>query len=568
MNTGERGGIGWRALMVAVPLAGQLASYSLRQARGDVLAGLAAAAVLIPQSMAYGQVAGLTPTAGLYAALGAAVGYALFTSTRVVSVGPSSVMAIMTFTAVHDRAHGVAGPALALATGLALLAGVLCLTGAVLRLGNLAELLSQPVMLGYLAGSGLVIIASQANKLLGVTVEGRGTIVQVWQVLTHLTRAHPLSASLGAGCLVVLVLLRHYAPALPGSLVVVLGAIAISATARLGDHGVALVGAVSRGLPIPALPALSPADVWALLPAAAGVALVASAEIGRAAGGFGTYRGVRLNADRELAALGAANAVTAVLGGLPSAASYSRSTSARRTGATTQVFQLVTAGAVVVALLAGSPLAARLPLTALAAVAMTSAARLIDFGAFLQIWRGWRAEGVIALVAAIGVIGLGALQGLLLAVALAVWQLVRAAAHPHDAVLAYAGPDQPPREVADDDPAHPDVLIYRVDAPLFFANAHRIRDRVLALAAQRSPELQYVILDAEAVFYLDATAAETLARLAVELRAHSWQLVVARPRQAVLNTLRSTPYEHGAAQHLPSFPTVRAAFAATQRPPP
>jgi high affinity sulfate transporter 1 len=567
MNTGERGGIGWRALTVVVPLAGQLVSYSLRQARGDVLAGLAAAAVLIPQSMAYGQVAGLTPTTGLYAALGAAVGYALFTSTRVVSVGPSSVMAIMTFTAVHDRAHGVAGPALALATGLALLAGVLCLTGAVLRLGNLAELLSQPVMLGYLAGSGLVIIASQANKLVGVTVQGRGTIVQVWQVLTHLNRAHPLTAILGAGCLVVLVLLRRF-PALPGSLVVLLGAIAISATARLGERGVALVGAVSPGLPVPALPALNAADVWALLPAAAGVALVASAEIGRAAGGLGTYRGVRLNADRELAALGAANAVTGVLGGLPSAASYSRSTSARRTGATTQVFQLVTAGAVVVALLAGSPLAARLPLTALAAVAMTSAARLIDVGAFLQIWRGWRAEGVIALVAAIGVIGLGALQGLLLAVALAVWQLVRAAAHPHDAVLAYAGPDQPPREVADDDPAHPDVLIYRVDAPLFSANAHRIRDRVFALAAQRAPELRYVILDAEAVFYVDATAAETLARLAVELRAHSWQLFVARPREAVLHTLHSTPYEHGAAQHLPSFPTVRAAFDATQRPPP
>src|SRR5512144_1704403 len=200
MNTGERGAIGRSPLTVVVlPLAGQLGSYSLRQARGDVLAGLAAAAVLIPQSMAYGQVAGLTPTAGLYAALGAAVGYALFTSTRVVSVGPSSVMAIMTFTAVHDRAHGAAGPALALAAGLALLAGVLCLAGAALRLGNLAELLSQPVMLGYLAGSGLVIIASQANKLLGVAVQGRGTIVQVWQVLTHLNRAQPLTANPGRG---------------------------------------------------------------------------------------------------------------------------------------------------------------------------------------------------------------------------------------------------------------------------------------------------------------------------------------------------------------------------------
>ncbi|MGE5763451.1 MAG: STAS domain-containing protein [Mycobacterium leprae] len=223
----------------------------------------------------------------------------------------------------------------------------------------------------------------------------------------------------------------------------------------------------------------------------------------------------------------------------PPAASYSRTASAGGAGATTQMFQLVTATAVVVALLAGAPLAERLPVTALAAVAVISATRLIDVGGLLQIWHGWRDEGVIALVAAVGVVGLGPLRDLLVAVALAVWELVGRAARPHDAVLAYVGPHHPPRKLDGKPSPHPDVLIYRVDAPLFFANAGRVRDRVLTLTAHNAPQLRWVILDAEAVFYVDATAAAALARLTVDLRTHGCDLAVARARNAVLATLRA-----------------------------
>lgn len=551
----ERAGVHRHPLAVLVPLAGELTSYSRRHLRGDLVAGLAAAAVLVPNAMAYGQVAGLVPTAGLYAALGSAVAYALFTSTRIVAVGPTSTMAILTFTAVHDRANGDPGRALALAAGLSLLTGGVCLAAAVLRLGALGNLLSQPVMLGYLAGSGVVILAGQAKKLVGVSVDSQAAVIQVWQVITHLSQAHLATAALGAGSLAALVLLRRWAPRVPASLVVLLGAVAISTVGGLAERGVALIGAVSPGLPLPSLPALSMADVWALLPAAAGVALIASTEIDATAGS-----GEPVNADRESAALGASSASAGLLGGFPPAASYSRTASARGAGAQTQVFQLVTAGAVVVALFAGAPLAARLPVTALAAVAMINAARLIDVAGFLRIWHAWRDEAAIALVAAVGVVGLGPLRGLLIAVALAIWELVRRAARPHDAVLAYAGPDQPPQKVDIGASPHPDVLIYRVDAPLFFANAGRIRDRVLALTARSGPQLRSVILDLEPGFYLDSTAAATPARLTVDLRDRGCGLAVARARNAVLSALRSNPYEDGATQRLPAFPSVRDAF--------
>jgi SulP family sulfate permease len=196
---------------------------------------------------------------------------------------------------------------------------------------------------------------------------------------------------------------------------------------------------------------------------------------------------------------------------------------------------------------------------------VVSVPRLVDVPGFLRLWRGWRAEGVIALVTVVAVVGFGVLRGLLVAVVLAVLQMLRRAAHPHDAVLEITSPDEPAREMDEHGLPGSKVLIYRVDAPLFFGNIGRIGERIRALAAACGPDLRYLILDAEAVFYLDATAAETMAAVTVELRGRGCELLLARVRKPVLADLAANPYHEGATRGLRAFPSVRQAYAHAQQ---
>lgn len=263
---------------------------------------------------------------------------------------------------------------------------------------------------------------------------------------------------------------------------------------------------------------------------------------------------------RESLALGTASAGAAVLGGFAATAKDPQR------GAHSQLFQLVGAGFVVFALITGGPVIGLLPLTVLAAVIIVTGSRLIDVAGFVRLWRAWRGECVLALVAAVSVVALGVLQGLLVAVVLALGQLLRRTAWPRDAVLAVPDDGGVPHEVTPGEAAASDVLVYRVDAPLFFANVNRVHQRVLSLAADRTPYPRYVVLDAEAVFYLDSTAAEVLAQLTVGLREHGCEFVLARPRERVLAALRASPFREGATQQLRVFSSVREAYAALREP--
>ncbi|MFD4140963.1 SulP family inorganic anion transporter [Streptomyces sp. NPDC058572] len=552
----------------AVPLLGQLQQHSWRGVRGDVVAGFAVAVTLVPQGLGYGQVAGLQPVSGLYTAVGAMVVFALVTSTRLVAVGPSSTMAIMTYAAVTGRAGGDAGRAAALAACLALMTGVLLLLPG--RLRGLATFMSGPVVLGYLAGTGVQVMASQVGHLLGVPTPSDRPMVKLWEVLTHLDQVQVVTAVVGISSLVVLVLLKkvfaavpalHAVPATP---VVCAAAIVVSAGADLAGHGVAMTGEISGGLPAPIWPDVTWGDVWALLPVAAGMAMIASIEgmavLRRTAGSTG---GAEVSLVRESVAMGAASAGAGFLGGFPPMASTQRTLSARGAGARSQLFQLLCAGFVVVGLLTTGPVIGLLPKTVLAAVVIVSASHLIDVPGFRRLWQGWRMEAVLALLAMVAVLGLGVLHGLLVAVVLALLQLLRRVTWPHDAVLTVDG-DGTPREVAPEASAAAEVLMYRVDAPLFFANANRIHQRILTLAAARPQYPRHVVLDAEAIFYVDSTAAEVLAQLTVDLRAHRCELVLARPHEQVLTTLRANPYRDGATRELRVFSTVREAYAALQ----
>jgi SulP family sulfate permease len=552
-------------LVEAVPVLAQLHGYSRRALGRDLLAAFAIAATLVPQGLAYGTLAGLSPAAGLYTAVGAALVFSLVTSTRFVVVGPSSTLAVMTFEAVHGRAAGDPARAAALAGCLAVLVGLLCVASPLLRMQRVSDLLSGPVMLGFLAGTGMVIFVGQVGVLLGVPAEGERALAKLWSVLTHVGTAHVVTAAVGLSAVVLILLLKRYAHGIPASLVVLLLAALASAVLHLSDHGVAVVGAVTGGLPTPRLPAVTGADVQALLPAATGVALVAVVETVTTIRKTTDPGAPRLSLGRESTALGAASLASGLLGGFAPMASTSSSLSARSVGARSQLFQIGSAGIVLFALVSGGPIFARLPLAVLAATLVTvSVPRLIDVAGFLRLWHGWRVEALIALVTAAAVVGLGVLHGLLVAVALAIGQLLRSSTHPHDAVLAVTSSDEPAHEIDEKQLPGSSVLIYRVDAPLFFANADRVADRIRALAAACGPELRSLILDAGTVFYLDATAAETMAGLTIELRERGCELLLARVRTPVLAALRANPYRAGATRDLPAFPSVRQAHAHAQ----
>ncbi|WP_433257720.1 SulP family inorganic anion transporter [Streptosporangium sp. CA-135522] len=549
-----------------VPLVGQLRHYSAGWARADVMTAFATAVTLLPQGLAYGALAGLPPVTGLYTALGAATVFALLTATRFVAVGPSSTLALLTFTAVQDRAGGDGDRAVALAAALSLLMGLCCLLVAALPLQGVAEFLSSPVMLGYLAGVGIGILAGQVGPLLGIATPGSDPLIKLWYALTHLEQAKPLTAMMGLGALAALGVLRRYLPGLPAGLVVCVLGIASTAAAGLADRGVAVVGPAAGGLPAPAWPQVTVEDLWALLLPAAGMALIASVETVSAVRQLGTDTDGRVSLDRETTVLGAASLVTGILSGFPPMASTSRTLSARGSGAQSQLFQLIAAGIVVFVLFTGGPLVALLPMAVLAAIVMAGAPRLIDVTGLLWLWRGWRAESVIALLTVVGVVALGVLRGLLIAVILSASQLISRAARPHDSLLAIVDDARPPQEIAEGSSPHPDILIYRVDAPLFFANARRIRQRVLTLVTARKPYPRCVIFDAAAVFYVDATAADTLAQLTADLQALGCRLALARVRGPALTVLRANPYHEGATRRLPVFPSVREAFIAMREP--
>ncbi|WP_431897005.1 SulP family inorganic anion transporter [Nonomuraea sp. bgisy101] len=558
-------GAGVRSATRAIPLLGQLGQYSARSLRADIVAALVISVTLLPQALGYGALAGLPPAAGLYTALGAATVFALLTRTRFVSVGPSSTLALLTFSVVHERAGSDVARATALAAVLSLLMGMWCLVGAALRLQGFSDFLSAPVMLGYQAGVAVEVIAGQLGPLLGVATHGTDPLGKMWQVCTHLEQVKPFTAAMGLGAVVALVLLKRCVSALPGGLVVCLTAIALSAAFGLARYGVAVVGPVSGGPPSLARLYTSLEDVWALLIPAAGMALVASVETVSAVRRT-TGSGEHVSLDRESAALGASSIASGALGGFPPMASTSRSLSARGAGAHSQLFSLVAAGIVVFVLFTGGPIMALLPMAVLSAIVIVGAPKLVDVPGFVRLWRSYRVESVIALISMAGVLAFGVLVGLLVAVVLSVAQLLRRAARPHDAVLSVTGDDGQAHELAGRPSPHPDILIYRADAPLFFANAAWIRQRLLTSVAAGSPPPRCVILDFEAVFYMDATAADVLAQLTLDLRALGCRVALARVHEPVLGQLRANPYHDGATQRLPVFPSVREAFTAMREP--
>ena len=398
---------------------------------GDLLAGVTVAAYLVPQVMAYAGLAGLPPVTGLWAAFPALIAYALFGSSKSVSMGPEATTALMTVVAIRPLAGGDPARFAGLASTLALLVGLMAVAAWLLRLGFFADLLSRPVLVGYLAGVALIMIADQLQNVTGVPVTGQVFAAQIGSFARGLGHVRPEVLAISLSVLAFLLLLRWRWPRLPGPLLAVL--LATAAVALIHPAGAGVVGPVPARLPGVALPTLDPGVLRELLLPAFTVLIVGFSDDVVTARSF-AGRDEQIVANRELLALGVANVGASLVHGFPVSSSGTRTAIAIAAGRKTQVYSLATAASVLVVLLVARPVLARFPTAALGGIVIFAALRLIDVQAFRRLFAFRRTELLIAVAACLGVLALDILYGVLVAIALSVADLLVRVARPHDAI--------------------------------------------------------------------------------------------------------------------------------------
>ena len=566
----RRGRIG--GLTRLLPGARVLATYQRRWLRGDLLAGLTVAAYLVPQVMAYGSLAGLTPVAGLWAAIPAMLAYAFLGSSRQLSVGPESTTAVMTAVVIGPLAAGDPARYAMLAAALAVAVGLLCLLAWATRLGFVADLLSRPILVGYLAGVALIMIVSQLTKLTGAPTEGDSFFGQLISFARHLSQIQLGTVIFAAIVLTFLFLLPSRLPAAPAPLLAVVLATVAVVVFHLQQHGLKVVGPVPAGLPRPEIPHLH--DLRSVLLPAVGVLLVGFTDNVLTARSFAARNGETIDATQELLALGVANIGAGGLHGFPVSSSGSRTALGASTGSRTQVYSLTALALLLAVLLFLGPALARLPIAALGAIVVYAAVQLIDIREFRRLGRFRRSELLLALGTLAGVLALDILYGILLAVVLSVADLLARSARPHDAVQGLV-PGLAGMHDIDDYPQArtiPGLVIYRYDSPLFFANAENFRRRALgAVDAQREP-VAWFVLNTEANVEVDITALDAVEEVRKELTRRGIVFALARVKRDLLDDLEAYGLAEavGPDRIFPTMPTVVAAYRdwAQQQSPP
>jgi sulfate permease, SulP family len=533
--------------------------------RTEFVVAITLFAVLVPSAMAYGDLAGVTPVAGLYVALGAMVMYALFGTSRQVSMGPEATSAIMTAAAVAPLAGGDPVRYAALAAMTAILVGVVALLARLARLGFITDFLSKPILVGYILGATLIVIGSQLGKMFGISLESDKFFQQVAELISRLDEAHLLTAAIGVVCMAALLIMRRVNRKIPGPLIVVVVAIIVSVVFDLETMGVAIVGEVPAGLPSLAIPAVSLQDIFALLPAALALTILIYADEILTARVFAAKHGQKVDANQEFVAIGMANIGAGFLTGFPAALSASRTSVSDQMGGKTQWVGLIAAALTIIFLLFLTPLLAPLPTVALGAIIIVASLGLIDLAAFRFLRQVRPAEFWLAVVTAFGVLTVGILAGILVAVMLSLINVIYHISRPHDALLDEldASGGTVYRGVADKETAltEPGLIVYRFDAPLVFANAGFFAERLEDLIANVTEGLKCVVLDAEAISDFDSTAAEALATLDADLERRGIELWIARANQPLRDLLQVT----GLTKRLGKdnlYPSVRAAVMA------
>ena len=556
--------------MSILPGLTQFRGYRRECLRGDVLAGVTVAAYLVPQVMAYATVAGLPPVVGLWAALAPLAVYALLGSSRQLSVGPESTTALMTATALAPLAVGDPGRYAALAAAVALFVGAICFVARLVRLGFLADLLSRPVLVGYMAGVAVIMITSQLGKVTGISVDGDEFIDQVRSFVNGLDGVHWPTIALSVAVLVVLLALARVVPRLPGPLIAILLATAVVAVFSLDRNGIRVIGEIPSGLPMPAVPGIGLADLSALVIPAAGIAIVAFSDNVLTARTFAARHGQQMDANAEFRALGVCNVGTGLLHGFPVSSSGSRTALGDALGSRTQLYSLVTLVFVLLVLVAGGDVLAKFPMAALGALVVYAALRLVDVPEFKRLARFRRSELILALATTASVLLFGVLYGVLVAIVLSILDLLRRVARPHDAIQGFV-PGVAGMHDLDDYPEadpEPGLVVYRYDAPLFFANAENFRERALAAVDENQDPVKWFVLNAESNVEVDLTALDVLDQLRNELESRGIVFAMARVKQDLRDALEAAGMvdKIGEDRIFMTLPTAVEAYRSSRRP--
>ncbi|MFC7620741.1 SulP family inorganic anion transporter [Microlunatus sp. GCM10028923] len=508
----------------------------------DLRAGLVVTALLIPAGMGYAQVAGLPPETGLYATVIPLLVYALLGPSRILVLGPDSALAPIIAAAILPLALGDEQRAVTLAGLLAVMVGVVLLLGGVLRLGFVTDLLSKPIRMGYLNAVALLVIISQVPKLLGFGIDAGSPFGQVTDIVRGIAggQVSPLAVLFGAGSLAVILVLTWLRSPVPGILVAVVAATLATWVFGLADD-LAVVGALPRGLPAPALGSLAWADVTALALPAAGIALVAFADSTVLSRTLAARRGESVSGSSEMAAIGAANLGAGVLGGFPVSASSTRTPVAEAAGSRTQLTGVVGALLIVAFMMLAPGVTAFLPEAALGAIVVTAAARLIDVRGFVRLVRMNRLDALLSVAAFLGVLVVGVLQGIAVTIALSLLAFVNQSWRPYRAELGRVAGLRGYHDLSryPEGERLPGIVIVRFDAPLFFANGGIFDDFVRSRVTAAGPGVHTVILAAEPITGIDTTAVEQLVELDKYLASQGIRLVLAEMKDPVVDTLRS-----------------------------
>ena len=522
-------------------------------------------AVLVPSAMAYGELAGVDPVAGLYVALAAMVMYALFGTSRQVVMGPEATSAIITAAAVAPLAGSDPARYASLAAMTAILVGIVSLLAGVAKLGFITDFLSKPILVGYIMGATLIVIGSQLGKMFGISLESDKFFQQVFELLSRLDETHLLTFVIGIICMAALFIMRRVNRALPGSLIVVVVAILVSVFFDLEAKGVKVVGPVTPGLPHFSIPVVSVEEIITLLPAAIALTVLIYADEILTARVFANRHGQKVNSNQEFIALGFANIGAGLLSGFPAALSASRTAVSDQMGGKTQWVGLIAAALTIIFLLFFTPLLAPLPTVALGAIIIVASIGLIDIPAFRFLRQVRVFEFWLAIVTLWGVLVVGIIAGILVAVILSLVNVIYHISRPHDALLdaldvsggtVYRGVTDKATALTE-----PGLIVYRFDAPLVFANAAFFTERLEELVANAGPGLNCVILDAEAISDFDSTAAEALENLDAELERLGVDLWIARANGPLRDLLQATGLTARIGQdHI--YPSVRAAVSA------
>jgi SulP family sulfate permease len=493
-------------------------------------AGVVVTLVLIPSAIAYADLAKCPPIAGLYAALGGMVAFALFTSTRHVIVGPDAALAIMVGAAVGPLSAGDPGKAIALSAWLAVLAGLILLLAAWLRLGAAADFLSSPVMLGFMNGAAVVIIVSQLGKLCNISLEEDNTLLRLFEWVRRLPTTHWPTLAFGLGAIGILTAIRVWYARLPGTLVIFALALVAGRCVDFAGAGMQVIGSIDTTIPAPVPPELTLNQVPLLITAALGLAFLIFPEgvlLGRVMAG---RHGYDISPDRELVALGAANLVTGLFHSFAVGSSQSRTLLNSATGGRTQMVSLVAAVLLVAFVYFLAPWIATLPTVAIAAILIFTGLTLIDVRGPRKLRAQHRFSALLSLVTSAAVIGLGVLPGILLGVFLSLLHLLSQIVRPQDALLGRVPGSATLHDVGDDEAAQtiPGLVVYRFYGPLVFANIRFFVERLEHFLAQETVPVRQVILDARAIPEIDVTAAEQLRTFVTHLGERGITFVVAK----------------------------------------